>query len=177
MDVILTETRPPIRSVSLLFAYWGAATGPSSMGILHRRNALKNKEVGVERRIINPWKWQDNFGFVQANETSGGQRVLYCAGEASMDAEGRPVHAGDMRAQLNQAIDNLEEVLKDAGFSLSDVVRLNIYTTDVNRYFANHDVVMNRLVQAGCRFAGTLLGVSRLALPELFIEFEATAVT
>ena len=50
--------------------------------------------MGRERRIINPWKWQDNFGFVQANETSGGQRVLYCAGQASMDTDGRPVHPG-----------------------------------------------------------------------------------
>jgi enamine deaminase RidA (YjgF/YER057c/UK114 family) len=40
-----------------------------------------------------------------------------------------------MRAQLNQAVDNLEEVLKGAGFNLADVVRLNIFTTDVDRYF------------------------------------------
>lgn len=32
----------------------------------------------MERRIINPWTWQDEFGYVQANEVSGVQRTLYC---------------------------------------------------------------------------------------------------
>jgi len=52
----------------------------------------------MEQRIINPWKWQDQFAFAQAYEVSGGERVLYCAGQASVDAEGRPAHVGDMRA-------------------------------------------------------------------------------
>ena len=30
----------------------------------------------MERRIVNPWTWQDEFGYVQANETSGAERVL-----------------------------------------------------------------------------------------------------
>jgi 2-iminobutanoate/2-iminopropanoate deaminase len=129
----------------------------------------------MEQRIINPWKWQDQFGFVQASEISAGLRILYCAGQASVDADGRPAHVGDMRAQINQALDNLETVLAEAGFSLSSVVRLNYYTTNVEQLFANWDVVMNRLTQAGCRPGSTLLGVSRLAFPELLVEIEATA--
>lgn len=31
----------------------------------------------MERKAINPWAWQDQFGFVQALEVSGAQRVLY----------------------------------------------------------------------------------------------------
>jgi enamine deaminase RidA (YjgF/YER057c/UK114 family) len=130
----------------------------------------------MERRIINPWKWQDQFAFAQACEISGGQRVLYCAGQASMDAEGRPAHAGDMRAQINRALDNLGTVLAEAGFELSNVVRLNYYTTDVDQLFANWDAVVSRLDKAGCRPSSTLLGVTRLAFPELLIEIEATAV-
>ena len=34
----------------------------------------------MERRIINPWSWQDQFGYVQAHEVSAAQRVLFCAG-------------------------------------------------------------------------------------------------
>ena len=130
----------------------------------------------MEQKIINPWTWQDNMGYSQAIEVSGGQHVLYCAGQTSMDAEGRPVHAGDMRAQLGQALDNLETVLTQAGYSLSDVVRLNYYTTDVDALFPHFDVVMSRLASANCRPGGTLLGVPRLAFPELLIEIEATAV-
>ena len=52
----------------------------------------------MERWVINPWTWQDQLGFLQANEVRGVQRVLICAGQVSVAAEGRPVHAGDMRA-------------------------------------------------------------------------------
>jgi hypothetical protein len=32
----------------------------------------------MERRIINLWSWQDQLGYVQANEVSGAQRTLFC---------------------------------------------------------------------------------------------------
>ena len=130
----------------------------------------------MERKIINPWTWQDRLGFVQANEISGQQRVLLCAGQTSMDAEGNPVHADDMRAQITLVLDNLETVLKQSGLSLSSVMRLNYYTTDVDRFFEEYDTVTSRLEEADCRPASTLLGVQRLAFPELLIEIEATAV-
>src|SRR5215213_10262369 len=88
--------------------------------------------MAADRRIINPWAWQDAYGLVQANEVSDTQRVLYCAGQVSVDAEGNPLHPGDMSAQIAQSLDNLETVLDNAGFEMSDVVRLNFYTTDVD---------------------------------------------
>ena len=130
----------------------------------------------MERRIINPWTWQDQWGFVQANEVSGAQRTLYCAGVASVDDDGQPVHAGDMQAQLMRALDNLETILRQAGFELADVVRLNTYTTDLDAYLAAAPAVGARLGAANCRYAAMLLGVSRLALPGLLVELEATAV-
>ena len=42
--------------------------------------------------------------------------------------------------------------------------------------FAAWDVVAERLAAGGCRPASTLLGVARLAFPELLVEIEATAV-
>jgi enamine deaminase RidA (YjgF/YER057c/UK114 family) len=132
--------------------------------------------VALQREILNPWSWQDQFGFVQGNGVTGAERTIYCSGQTSMDADGNPVHEGDMRAQLGQALDNLEAVLRESGCELSDVVRLNYYTTDVDGFFAAMDVVVARLNEAGCRPASMLLGVSRLALPPLLVELEATAV-
>jgi enamine deaminase RidA (YjgF/YER057c/UK114 family) len=130
----------------------------------------------MERRIINPWTWQDAFGFVQATEVQGAQRILFCAGQTSNDAAGNPMHPGDMRAQITLALDNLETVLRESGFTLQDVVRLNMYTTDVDLLLANYDALTTRLAAAGCRQSATLLGVTRLAFPEFMVEFEATAV-
>jgi enamine deaminase RidA (YjgF/YER057c/UK114 family) len=80
----------------------------------------------MDRQVVNPWTWQDAFGFVQANKVSSVDRIVYCAGQTSVDAEGRPLHSGDMETQIVQALDNLEAVLRDAGLNLSDVVRLNL---------------------------------------------------
>jgi enamine deaminase RidA (YjgF/YER057c/UK114 family) len=113
---------------------------------------------------------------VQAAEVSGAQRILYCAGQTAVDPDGRPVHVGDMRGQVSQALDNLEAVLRAAGFGLSDLVRLNYYTTDADLLLRNWDVISSRLTGAGARVGSTLLGVARLAFPELLVEIEGTAV-
>jgi 2-iminobutanoate/2-iminopropanoate deaminase len=128
----------------------------------------------VEQRKINPWKWQDQYGFSQGIEVTNASRVLYCAGQASVDDTGKPVHAGDMRKQIDQAFRNLESVLKASGYGLANVVRLNYYTTDVEAFLAAGDVVGNHL--AGSQPPGTLLGITKLAFPGLMIEIEATAV-
>jgi len=130
----------------------------------------------MEQRKINPWKWQDQYGFSQGIEVSNASRVLYCAGQASVDDKGKPVHVGDMRKQIEQAFRNLETVLQASGFGLANVVRLNYYTTDVEGFLGASDVVGSRLAEAACQPSGTLLGVMKLAFPGLMIEIEATAV-
>jgi enamine deaminase RidA (YjgF/YER057c/UK114 family) len=132
----------------------------------------------VETKPVNPWTWQDEFGFSQAVEAVGAERVLLCAGQTSVDADGSPLHPGDMGAQAAQALDNLEAVLKKAGMGLANVARLNFYTTDVDTYLAEGAAVVGMRMGAagGPPPAGTLLGVARLAFPELLVELEATAV-
>lgn len=130
----------------------------------------------MTRQVINPWSWQEQAGFVQGHGVDGGGRTIYCAGQTSVDADGNPVHEGDMAGQISQALDNVEAVLREGGSSLADVVRLNYYTTDVDAFLAAQDVLVARLREAGCRPSATLLGVSRLAFPPLLVELEATAV-
>lgn len=135
-----------------------------------------HQEQNMERRVINPWTWQDNFGYVQANAVSGAQRVLYCSGQTANDADGNPMHAGDMPTQITLTLDNLEKLLTEAGFAFKDIVRLNIYTTDVDKFLENYETFITRLAGVGCRHAGSLVGVQRLAYPEMMLEIEATAV-
>lgn len=129
----------------------------------------------MERRAINPWSWQGQFGFSQAIEVRDQSRTLYCAGQTSVDSNGTPLHPDDMGAQLAQAMANLETVLEQAGFTLGDIVRLNVYTTDVDKTLESYGELLGPLSAAGCQPAMMLLGVSRLAFPELLVEIEATA--
>ena len=86
------------------------------------------------------------------------------------------MHAGDMAKQINQALDNLENVLKEAGLTLANVVRLNYYTTDIAAFLKAGKSYGPRLATAGCKPSSTVLGGAGLFQPELMIEIEATAV-
>ena len=130
----------------------------------------------MERREINPWTWQEQFGFVHANEIRGFERMLVVAGQVSTDDDGRTAHPGDMAAQMNQSLDNLETILRQADMTLANVVRLTYYTTDVDAWLESAQHWGHRLAESGCRPAATLLGVTRLAFPDLLVEIEATAV-
>jgi 2-iminobutanoate/2-iminopropanoate deaminase len=55
-------------------------------------------------------------------------------------------------------------------------VRLNIYVTDIDRFFEAYGAFAKRLNDGNFRPSSTLLEVKRLAFPELLLEIEATAV-
>ena len=130
----------------------------------------------MERRAVNPWSWSLKLGYNQAEMLVGTQRHLVCAGQTSVDADGNPQHPGDMRSQIALALDNLEAVLSAADMGLANVVRLNIYTTDVDEAMKHFDVLGSRLGPVNAAPPMTLLGVTRLAIPPLMFEIEATAV-
>ncbi|AWZ04911.1 MULTISPECIES: RidA family protein [unclassified Streptomyces] len=130
----------------------------------------------MERTAINPVTWSQDLGFNQGEVVSGHTRTLYISGQTAMSGDGKPQHDGDMAAQLALSIDNLEAVLGEAGMSLADLVRLNVYTTDVDLLFRHYGVLAARLGAAGVAPASTMLGVTRLAIPGQLVELEGTAV-
>jgi enamine deaminase RidA (YjgF/YER057c/UK114 family) len=129
----------------------------------------------MERTPINPWSWSTSLGFDQAQLVEGHQRQLFCSGQDAVDADGTPQHPDDMAAQLGLALDNLEAVLAGADMTLADIVRLNVYTTDVDQLLEHFSKVPDRFGNTDRRFATTVLGVSRLAAPQLLVLLEATA--
>ena len=138
-------------------------------------NNKEEKVSNFEKEVVNPWTWQDKWGFVQANKVTGAQRMLFCAGQISVDENGEVLHPYDMEKQINQILDNMEVLLEQAGFKLSDAVRFTYYTTDIGAFGrANLAVLANRLKENNCRPATSLIGISSLARPESVVEIEAT---
>ncbi|WP_229825732.1 RidA family protein [Gemmobacter nanjingensis] len=115
------------------------------------------------------------LGYNQAETIEGISRHLICAGQTAVDAEGNPQHPGDMRGQISLALDNLEAVLAKADMGLRNVVRLGVYATDVDEALKNFDLLGMRFGPIQCAPPMTLLGVTRLAIPSLLFEIEATA--
>jgi enamine deaminase RidA (YjgF/YER057c/UK114 family) len=130
----------------------------------------------LTRTPINPWPWSAAFGFDQAQLVEGAGRVLVLSGQAAAAADGSPQHVGDLPAQTALAVDNIEAVLREAGMTLADVVRINVFTTDVDAMLGAWEGMIKRFQAAGGSVTSTLVGVTRLAFPELMVEIEATAV-
>ena len=141
------------------------------------RRYLRTRENLMQRTPVNPWEWSLQYGFNQAEVIEGHSRLLVCSGQTAIDGEGHTQHAGDLRAQIELSVSNLTAVLDEAGMSLANVVRLTIYTTDVDAMIQNFDALVGPFGAVGVKPPQTLLGVNRLAFPELMVELEATAVS
>jgi len=132
-------------------------------------------EFAMQRTAVNPWDWSLKLGYNQAEIIEGATRQVICAGQTAVDADGNPQHLGDMRGQIGLALDNLAAVLEGAGMDLSHVTRLGIYATDVDEALKNFDLLGMRFGAVRNAPPMTLLGVTRLAIPGLLFEIEATA--
>ncbi len=101
--------------------------------------------------------------------------TLYIAGQVGADAQGKVV-GPEMAAQLEQVLKNLQTALKSQGADFANVVRITIYTTDVDAFRAPDAAAIRAKYFGVNRPASTLVGVARLASPEYKVEIEATAV-
>jgi enamine deaminase RidA (YjgF/YER057c/UK114 family) len=127
----------------------------------------------MQRKPINPHSWTVKLGFDQAELIEGHQRMLVCSGQDAVDAEGNPQHPGDMAAQLELALDNLEAIMAAADMTLANIVRLNVYTTDVDAVIKQFQTLNDRF--GNNRYATSVLGVASLPA-QFLVMLEATAV-
>lgn len=130
----------------------------------------------MKTRTINPTPWMSHFNMNHGVEVTGATRTLYLSGQTSTAADGTTLHAGDLTAQYMTAWNNLKDALAEAGMAPSNIVRLTIYTTNVDALMAIAGDFTGLIKADGAETSATLLGVTRLFDPDVMIELEATAV-
>ncbi|MCW3463509.1 RidA family protein [Chitinophaga nivalis] len=129
----------------------------------------------MEKNTYDPWTWGERTNSAQAVEVKNVTGTLYCSGQVAIDANGIPSSA-DMRSQLIQTIQNLEQLISESGYECKNIVRLNVYTTTVQDFFATcMDIYTAFLTKYGIKQATTLLEVKGL-FATLTVELEATVV-
>ena len=128
----------------------------------------------MELRIINPWEWQNERSYVQAVEVVKPEATLYISGQTAIDAAGIS-STGNMRSQLTDTISNLEKVIDEAGYACKNIVRLNIYTTSSDEFFASFDIFQDWVKKHGIKQTSTVLEVKSL-FETLKVELEVTVV-
>lgn len=128
----------------------------------------------MEKRIINPWQWQEQRSYVQAVEVKNVESTLYISGQTAISADGKSSNE-DMKSQLTQALQNLEHVISEAGYAPESIVRLNIYTTSTAELWPHFQILQDWISQHKIKQVLTLLEVKSL-FETLKVELEATVV-
>jgi len=120
--------------------------------------------------------WSESFSQVVVVRT-GTTRTIYMSGQVSVDADNKVVGQGDLGRQARVALENLSKALAAAGATAADVVRLGIYVKDYKPDQASViSAALRNTFVAEEMPTSTWLGVSSLALDDLLIEIDATAV-
>jgi enamine deaminase RidA (YjgF/YER057c/UK114 family) len=142
-----------------------------------RRHPDQEDPMTVE--VLNPAGLPQPDVYRQVSIATG-SRLVFLAGQVARDAGGGPVGAGDLAAQVEQALRNVVTAVEAAGGTFADVAKLTIYAVDWN------EAKMPALGEGVMRVAGelgidplkpvTLIGVSSLGEPDLLVEIEAIAV-
>jgi 2-iminobutanoate/2-iminopropanoate deaminase len=129
----------------------------------------------MKKQTFDPWEWGKGTNSVQAVEIKQAAGTLYCSGQVAIDANGVPSN-GDMRSQLIQTIQNLEQLINESGYDCSGIVRLNVFTTSTMDFFTTcMDIYGGFIAKHGIKQATSLIEVKGL-FATLTVELEATVV-
>ena len=126
------------------------------------------------KKTIQPADLPVRRSHSQVVAVTGGTLVFIAGMTSRSEKDATPVHAGDMRAQLRQVCENIGRALRSVGGDYADVVKTTTFTTDVDEYHRVHDERAKYFTSDLPTSA--LIGVKRLAHPDLMIEIEAMAV-
>ncbi|MBP1712419.1 MAG: enamine deaminase RidA [Deltaproteobacteria bacterium] len=127
----------------------------------------------MPREIMQPeGLWDPRPRFAQVAKI-GNQ--IYIAGQTAVDEKGNVVGKGDIEAQARQIFRNLQKCLKAAEAGFDEVVKLNIYSTDLDAHLPTITKI-RREYFPGEPVASTTVQVSRLVHPDWLLEIEAVAV-
>ena len=125
-------------------------------------------------RFMNPSTIAKPGGYSHVVETTGPGRIVYIAGQLGLKPDG--AIAGDFRAQVTQAFENLKSALAAVGATFNDVVKLNNYLVDIKSNLPIYREVRDKYVNTAQPPASTTVGIEALARPDALFEAEAVVL-
>ena len=133
--------------------------------------------MDMGKAIVNPPSLARPRGFSHGVLVTGGM-LLFLAGQTASNAEGQIVAPGNLVAQYEQVLLNLQTVVKAAGGTMQDIVKITIFVSDRDDYLAHLKELGNvhKALFGNYYPATALLEISRFYQDEALIEIEGIAV-
>ena len=122
------------------------------------------------RRVSSGGPWEATAGYSRAIAVGDS---CWVAGTTDAGPDGRSAHPGDVGGQARAVFGIIERALSEAGFGLTDVVRIRMFITDMTR--KDELMAVQGELFRDIRPAATLVEVSALIDPSLLVEIEADA--
>ena len=98
--------------------------------------------------------------------------LLYCSGQTPLDPESMKIEIANIEGQTKRAIKNLEAILQEAGLTLKNVVKTNVFLTDMENFSKMNEIY--KLCFGDHRPARTTVAVKGLPYNAL-VEIECIA--
>lgn len=112
--------------------------------------------------------------FSQATMVEAKGRLVFISGMLAKGADGRIVGIGDIDAQTRQVCENLKAAIEEAGGTLDDICRVDVYVRNMEQFDAIHKV--RREYFSSPPPASTMVEVTKMTSPDALIEINAIAV-
>lgn len=104
----------------------------------------------------------------------GDKTMVFVSGQLAMDADGNPVAPDEIAAQTRYVFENIKTILMNAGASLEDVVKVQIFLTDISK-FPQVSAVRNEYLEK-IKPVSTLVEISRTVKEGCDVEIEVIAI-
>jgi len=129
---------------------------------------MSNKSVGTNPASVAPPMKPHYSNSIRTNGP-----LLFIAGQVALDADGKLVGEGDIRAQATQVLENIRAIVEANGATMADLAQVTVYVRDIEAFSSISDIRERYFPADGP--ASAIVEVSALAWPEFLIEISAVA--
>jgi len=127
------------------------------------------KQQIVSKKLARP---SGHFSHATAVAASG--KMVFISGMTSRRADGSVAGVGDIEAQTRQVCENLKAAVEEAGGTLDDICRVDVYVRNMEHFDVIHKVRREYFNPPAP--ASTMVEVTKMTSPDYLIEINAIAV-
>ena len=128
----------------------------------------------MKQKIVSSKLRQPNGHFSHATAIEAKGKLVFISGMTARHPDGVITGIGDIEAQTRQVCENLKAAVEEAGGTLDDICRVDVYVRNMEHFEVIHKV--RRQYFTGVPPASTMVEVNKFTSPDYLIEINAIAV-